>query len=63
MDKRFNRFPWKKNYKKDLQQWQRGQTGIPLVDAGMRELWTTGYMHNRIRMIVASFLNKNLPIS
>ena len=62
MDKRFNRFPWKKNYKKDLQQWQRGQTGIPLVDAGMRELWTTGYMHNRIRMIVASFLIKNLLI-
>jgi len=62
MDKRFNGFPWRKNYKRDLQRWQRGQTGIPLVDAGMRELWATGYMHNRVRMIAASFLVKNLLI-
>jgi deoxyribodipyrimidine photo-lyase len=62
MDQRFNAFPWKKNYKSDLQRWQRGQTGIPLVDAGMRELWATGYMHNRLRMIAASFLIKNLLI-
>jgi deoxyribodipyrimidine photo-lyase len=62
MDTRFNVFPWKCNYKNELQRWQRGQTGIPLVDAGMRELWTTGYMHNRVRMIVASFLIKNLLI-
>ena len=62
MDKRFDGFPWRKHYKRDLQRWQRGQTGIPLVDAGMRELWTTGYMHNRVRMIAASFLIKNLLI-
>ena len=62
MDKRFNGFPWKSKYKTELQRWQCGQTGIPLVDAGMRELWTTGYLHNRVRMIVASFLIKNLLI-
>jgi deoxyribodipyrimidine photo-lyase len=42
--------------------WQRGQTGIPIVDAGMRELWHTGWMHNRVRMVVASFLTKNLRL-
>ncbi len=45
-----------------LRAWQRGQTGIPIVDAGMRELWETGYMHNRVRMLTASFLAKNLLI-
>ena len=40
--------------------WQKGKTGIPIIDAGMRELWETGYMHNRVRMIVGSFLVKNL---
>jgi deoxyribodipyrimidine photo-lyase len=45
-----------------LKAWQRGRTGVPLVDAGMRELWHTGYMHNRVRMVVASFLTKNLRI-
>jgi deoxyribodipyrimidine photo-lyase len=45
-----------------LRAWQRGQTGIPIVDAGMRELWQTGFMHNRVRMIAASFLVKNLGI-
>ncbi len=45
-----------------LQAWQKGKTGYPLVDAGMRELWTTGWMHNRVRMIVASFLIKDLFI-
>ncbi len=44
----------------DLAAWQAGQTGIPIIDAGMRELWETGYMHNRVRMLVASFLSKNL---
>lgn len=58
---KFDRFPWRHN-KKDLERWQQGQTGIPIVDAGMRELWQTGYMHNRVRMIVASFLVKNLLI-
>lgn len=43
-----------------LQKWQKGQTGIPIVDAGMQELWQTGYMHNRVRMLVASLLTKNL---
>ncbi|MES9994161.1 MAG: deoxyribodipyrimidine photo-lyase [Candidatus Thiodiazotropha sp.] len=45
-----------------LKAWQRGETGIPLVDAGMRELWESGWMHNRVRMVVASFLTKNLGI-
>lgn len=55
---KFDRFPWKKDAKA-LKAWQQGLTGIPIVDAGMRELWKTGYMHNRIRMVVASFLVKN----
>lgn len=46
----------------DLAAWQRGQTGIPIIDAGMRELWETGYMHNRVRMLTASLLTKNLLI-
>ena len=58
----FDHFPWKADTDK-LQAWQQGQTGIPFVDAGMRELWCTGYMHNRVRMIAASFLVKNLRIS
>ena len=57
----FDLFPWQKN-KKLLTAWQQGQTGIPIVDAGMRELYATGYMHNRLRMIVGSFLVKNLLI-
>ncbi len=55
----FKGFPWKRNAR-GLKAWQRGQTGFPLVDAGMRELWTTGWMHNRVRMVVASFLIKDL---
>jgi len=58
---KFERFPWKRD-SKALRAWQRGQTGYPIVDAGMRELWTTGWMHNRVRMIVASFLVKHLLI-
>ncbi|MGE3106449.1 MAG: deoxyribodipyrimidine photo-lyase [Lysobacterales bacterium] len=57
---RFNSFAWAPNDPEALQRWQRGRTGIPLVDAGMRELWQTGWMHNRVRMIVGSFLTKNL---
>jgi deoxyribodipyrimidine photo-lyase len=57
----FQRFPWRKQARL-LRAWQRGMTGIPLVDAGMRELWTLGWMHNRIRMVTASFLVKNLLI-
>jgi deoxyribodipyrimidine photo-lyase len=62
LDQRFEAFPWRKDYGEDLVSWQRGQTGIPIVDAGMRELWVTGWMHNRVRMIVASLLTKNLLI-
>ncbi|MGY6553844.1 MAG: cryptochrome/photolyase family protein [Wenzhouxiangella sp.] len=60
----FADFPWRQpdDYAADLKAWQRGRTGIPMVDAGMRELWQTGWMHNRVRMIVASFLTKNLLI-
>lgn len=58
----FESFPWQTD-ERDLKAWQHGKTGIPVVDAGMRELWHTGYMHNRVRMIVASFLTKNLLIS
>ncbi len=59
LDARFERFPWQPNAAW-LEAWQRGRTGYPIVDAGMRELWTTGWMHNRVRMIVASLLTKNL---
>jgi len=55
----FARFPWREDAR-ELRAWQRGETGIPLVDAGLRELWATGWMHNRVRMVVASFLVKNL---
>jgi len=58
----FAEFPWEKNAAQ-LRAWQRGQTGYPIVDAGMRQLWTTGWMHNRVRMIVASFLVKHLRLS
>jgi deoxyribodipyrimidine photo-lyase len=58
----FARFPWQKNTKW-LRSWQRGCTGYPLVDAGMHELWTTGWMHNRVRMVAASLLVKHLLIS
>lgn len=57
----FENFPWRSDANA-LRAWQRGQTGFPLVDAGMRELWTTGWMHNRVRMVVASFLVKDLLI-
>ena len=55
----FKRFPWRENAA-GLTAWQKGRTGYPIVDAGMRELWATGWMHNRVRMIVASFLVKDL---
>lgn len=58
---KFDTFPWG-NEKKLLQAWKKGLTGYPFVDAGMRELWQTGTMHNRVRMVVASFLVKNLNI-
>lgn len=57
---RFNEFPWTADHTKEFKAWQSGQTGYPIIDAAMRELWQTGYMHNRCRMIVGSFLVKNL---
>ncbi|QPF82338.1 deoxyribodipyrimidine photo-lyase [Bradyrhizobium genosp. L] len=57
----FDAFPWRRDAKA-LKAWQRGLTGYPIVDAGMRELWHTGVMHNRVRMVVASFLVKHLLI-
>lgn len=62
LDPRFRGFPWRRAYDDDLGRWQRGETGIPIVDAGMRELWHSGWMHNRVRMICASLLTKNLLI-
>jgi deoxyribodipyrimidine photo-lyase len=59
---KFDGFPWRTPDKVEIRAWQRGQTGYPIVDAGMRELWTTGYMHNRVRMICASFLVKDLLV-
>jgi deoxyribodipyrimidine photo-lyase len=58
---RFARFPWRDD-RYSLRAWQRGRTGYPMVDAGMRQLWQTGWMHNRVRMIAASFLVKHLLI-
>ncbi|QWG25556.1 DNA photolyase family protein [Bradyrhizobium sediminis] len=57
----FDAFPWRRD-NRALRAWQRGQTGYPIVDAGMRELWHTGVMHNRVRMVAASFLVKHLLI-
>lgn len=57
----YDAMPWRDD-PAGLEAWKRGQTGYPVVDAGMRELWATGYMHNRVRMIVASFLIKHLLI-
>jgi deoxyribodipyrimidine photo-lyase len=61
MDRRFHDFPWQSD-DVALKRWQQGQTGMPIIDAGMRELWHTGWVHNRVRMLVASFLTKNLMI-
>ncbi len=60
LNPRFDQFQWAKPNPAALQAWQQGRTGIPIVDAGMRELWATGYMHNRVRMIVASYLCKHM---
>ena len=57
---KFDKFPWNETESPDLDAWRKGMTGYPIVDAGMRELWQTGYMHNRVRMIVGSFLVKNM---
>lgn len=60
--KKYEKIPWSKN-KKFFEKWSKGETGFPIVDAGMREMNSTGYMHNRVRMIVASFLTKDLHIN
>lgn len=62
LDSRFNQMPWSTEAGDALRAWRQGGTGIPIVDAGMRELWRTGWMHNRLRMLVASLLTKNLRI-
>jgi len=59
LNAQFRDFPWRRNRNR-LTAWQKGQTGYPMVDAGMRQLWATGWMHNRARLIVASFLVKHL---
>ena len=58
----FRTFPWREDAA-GLRAWQRGMTGVPIVDAGMRQLWSIGWMHNRVRMITASFLIKHLLVS
>ena len=63
LDPKYADFPWRDDPNgRLLHAWQRGRTGVPIVDAGMRELWHTGWMHNRVRMIVSSFLTKNLRL-
>jgi deoxyribodipyrimidine photo-lyase len=59
---RFDQMPWRDPSAHELAAWRGGRTGYPLVDAGMRELWASGYMHNRVRMVAASFLVKHLLI-
>jgi len=60
-DARFANYPWEQSAAQ-LHAWQHGRTGFPIIDAGMRELWHTGYLHNRVRMLAASLLTKNLRI-
>lgn len=60
MNEKYAAFPWREDHGELLESWRRGRTGIPIVDAGMRQLWHTGWMHNRVRMIVASLLVKNI---
>lgn len=62
LKKEFNDFPWRWDKTDDYVKWTKGLTGIPIIDAGMRQLWKIGWMHNRVRMIVASWLTKNLLI-
>ncbi len=61
LDRKFSAFPWRSDAV-GFAAWTKGRTGFPIVDAGMRQLWTTGWMHNRVRMIAASFLVKHLGI-
>ena len=60
--RQYEQVEWRRGTKSELEAWKHGKTGYPIVDAGMRELWHTGYMHNRVRMIAASFLAKDLLV-
>lgn len=60
--RQFDNIDWRKGTKAELEAWKRGRTGYPIIDAGMRQLWATGWMHNRVRMIVASFFAKDLLV-
>jgi deoxyribodipyrimidine photo-lyase len=60
LNPRFETFPWARSDARTLEAWKRGHTGVPIVDAGMRELWHTGWMHNRVRLIVGSWLCKHM---
>ena len=60
LNSRFEDFPWTNKANQYLRTWQQGRSGYPIIDAGMQELWATGYMHNRVRMIVGSLLTKNM---
>lgn len=60
LDGRFDQFPWRSAQEAELEAWRQGRTGFGIVDAGMQELWQTGFMHNRVRMIAASLLTKNI---
>ncbi|MDT8387783.1 MAG: deoxyribodipyrimidine photo-lyase [Thiogranum sp.] len=62
LDARYDAFPWATDYAAALAAWQHGETGIPVIDAGMRQLWRSGWMHNRVRMLCASLLTKNLLV-
>lgn len=62
LDDRFRGFDWARRTPGQLERWRRGRTGVPIVDAGIREMWHTGWMHNRVRMIVASYLCKHLRV-
>jgi deoxyribodipyrimidine photo-lyase len=60
LNPRFDHFPWREQSSDEFTAWCQGKTGFPIIDAGLRELWHTGWMHNRVRMLVASLLTKNL---
>ena len=60
LNPQFDAFAWARDDAAAIARWQRGRTGVPIIDAGMRQLWKSGWMHNRVRMLVASFLTKNL---
>jgi deoxyribodipyrimidine photo-lyase len=62
LNPRFERFEWATPDAPRLEAWQRGRTGVPIVDAGLREMWSSGFMHNRVRMIVASYLTKHMRV-